>query len=297
MKFLVAGGSGQLGSDFSRIAISEGHEVVSLSSSDLDITDMDNVHTSIVQHTPDIVLNAAAYTAVDKAEEESQLAFRINRDGTANLAQVCNRLNIPLIQISTDYVFDGEQATPYTESDKANPTGVYGKSKYEGELAVRGFCDKHIILRVAWVFGVYGNNFVKTIQRLARERETLKVVADQQGCPTSTRAISMALLQIVANLDKNWGTYHYVCQPATNWHVFAEAVVEETFRYEPLTVKNILPITTEEYPTPAKRPKNSVLDCTKIKQVFGIEQVDWRKELKDVVRETKHRDTEPQSKE
>ncbi|MDH5218654.1 MAG: dTDP-4-dehydrorhamnose reductase [Gammaproteobacteria bacterium] len=285
MKFLVAGGAGQLGSDFSRIAISKGHEVVSLSSSDLDISDMDNVHTSVMQHTPDIVLNAAAYTAVDKAESESELAFRINRDGAANLAQVCSRLNIPLIHISTDYVFDGDLTRPYTEGDQANPTGVYGKSKFEGELAVREYCDNHIILRVAWVFGVYGNNFVKTIQRLARERETLKVVADQQGCPTSTRAISMALLQIVANLDKKWGTYHYVCQPATSWHGFAEAVVAETSRQESLAIKELLPITTEEYPTPATRPKNSVLDCTKIKQVFGIEQADWHEELCSVIDE------------
>lgn len=288
MKLLITGGKGQLGSDFTRIARAAGHEVIALGQADGNITDSAHISQAIKQAAPDIVINAAAYTAVDKAETEVDLAYAVNRDGAANVANACAQLNIPVIHISTDYVFDGEKPIPYTEDDQSNPLGIYGKSKWEGEEAVRAATDKHLIVRIAWVFGVFGHNFVKTMQRLAREREELSVVSDQTGGPTPTRALSKALLSMAEQaLQQNgpWGTYHYCGQYATCWHGFAQAIVEETSLYESLKVKKVKPITTADYPTPAKRPKNSVLECDKILRDYKIEQPDWRFELNAVIKE------------
>jgi len=288
MKILITGAGGQLGQTLSK-KTADLHETVVLDRRSLDITNLPDVEKIIEETKPECVINAAAYTAVDKAETETELAFEINRDGPKNLAIVCAKFDIPLIHVSTDYVFNGEKSSPYVETDEICPINVYGESKWQGEEAVRTACDKHIILRVSWVFGLYGHNFVKTIQRLARELEEFKIVADQQGCPTATENISRVILRIVDKFSdndfSNYGTYHYCDSPATNWCEFAKVITEETSVYEDLMVKNILPNTTAGYPTPAARPQNSRMDCSKLQRDFGIEQYAWRDALKKMIKD------------
>ena len=288
MKILITGAGGQLGKNLSGIS-QLSYDVFALDRQALDITDFQSVEKVLSEIHPDCVINAAAYTAVDKAEIEPEPAFNVNRDGPANLAKVCSLLDIPLIHVSTDYVFSGNKSSPYVETDEVKSINVYGESKWLGEEAVRDNCQKHIILRVSWVFGFYGNNFVKTIQRLAREREELRIVNDQVGAPTSTENISKVLLHIVEKIRMpgfyGYGTYHYCDGPATNWFEFAEAIVNETKQYEDLFVKTITPITTKEFPTPAKRQKNSRMDCSKLKTQFGIEQYFWQTALKKMVKD------------
>ncbi len=282
MKLLITGAGGQLGRTLAETAAAQ-HTVIALDRRGLDITDHAAVAEQLALHQPDCVINTAAYTAVDKAESEPALARQINADGPANLARACAELDIPLIHISTDYVFSGDKASPYTETDAVNPINVYGETKALGEAAVRDNWDEHIILRVSWVFGYYGSNFVKTIRRLAHEREALRVVADQQGCPTSTANIARVLLQICDKLGRegfaDYGTYHYCDSPDSNWYAFADAIIEASRQYEPLALKRLVPITTEEYPTPARRQANSRLDCSKIQTVFAIERYSWQTAL------------------
>jgi dTDP-4-dehydrorhamnose reductase len=231
---------------------------------------------------PSIVINTAAYTAVDKAESEPAIAFAANRDGVKNLAQACQQHHIPLLHLSTDYVFDGSKTTPYTEEDLANPINVYGQSKWEGEQLLRAHCEQHIILRVSWVFGAHGNNFVKTMLRLGSEREELKIVADQIGCPTPAAAIAKTLLEIAKQIIAGktaWGTYHYCGDKPTNWHELAKTIFELAKNKIPLRIQQVIPITTAEYPTPAKRPQNSVLNTTKCREAFKILACDWQTNL------------------
>ena len=228
-----------------------------------------------------LAVNCAAYTAVDKAETEPERAFRINRDGAENLASVCAARRIPLVHISTDYVFDGSIRRPYTESDPPNPLSVYGTGKWQGEEAVREHLVEHIIVRTAWLYGVHGQNFAKTILRLAGEREEIRVVADQYGCPTWTMDLADAVTTIAKRLlqcepSGPWGTYHFCGAGTTTWYEFALAIVEEGARRRRLKVTRIRPITTAEYPTAARRPRWSVLDCTRIESVFSIIPMDWR---------------------
>ncbi|MDH5545575.1 MAG: dTDP-4-dehydrorhamnose reductase [Gammaproteobacteria bacterium] len=288
MKILIAGGHGQLGSDLNRIAGARDYKVEAPKRSDLDITSEESINAFLNTHKFDIVVNCAAYTAVDKAESEAELAFAVNHDGAANLARACTLHGLPLVHISTDYVFNGEKSGAYVEDDVASPLGVYGESKWQGEQAIRQHCSSHLILRIAWVFGVFGHNFVKTMQRLALERDELRVVNDQYGCPSATRAVSHAIIAMAEKVLRDggpWGTYHYSCQPSTDWYEFAREIVEETAKRQVVKVQTITPISTQEYPTPAMRPKNSVLNCDKIRQDFGISQADWREELRDVVAE------------
>lgn len=288
MKVLVTGAGGQLGNTLTEM-LAPFYEVIGLNRDALDITDVSKVTTMINQNKPAFVINAAAYTAVDKAENDSEQAHKINKVGPENLAKVCQTNGIPLIHISTDYVFNGEKKTPYTEDDCPQPINVYGDSKWQGEEAVRSIATKSIILRVSWVFGLHGNNFVKTIQRLSRERKSLKIVNDQQGCPTATENISKVLLQILDKIKspgfESYGTYHYCDSPATNWHAFAEAIIHETKQYESLAIEHILPIPTADYPTPAKRQKNSQMDCSKIREKLGIEQYSWQSALKNLIKD------------
>jgi len=288
MKLLITGAGGQLGQTLTQLA-AENHEVIALDRNGLDITDEKAVAQKIADESPDCVINAAAYTAVDKAETEKELALAINQDGAKNLALACAQQNIPLIHLSTDYVFNGEKETAYIESDSSDPISYYGESKWQGEEAVRSALREHIILRVSWVFGFYNANFVKTMQRLAREREELKIVADQLGCPTSTENISKVLLQIIDKLMQpgfdQYGTYHYCDLPESNWFEFANAIINETRKYETLVVKKILPITTADFPTPAKRPRNSRMDCSRLKEVFNIDQYSWQAALEKLVKE------------
>lgn len=264
MKVLVTGAQGQVGSELIQQGQGLGLQMIAAGRSELDITQQDAVIDFINHHASDIVINAAAYTAVDRAEEQQQDTYAINRDGSAYLATACSQQNIPLLHISTDYIFDGSKDTPWLEDDTANPQGIYGASKLEGERAVERMLVQHITLRVAWVFGATGNNFVRTMLRLGSERDELSVVADQHGGPTWAGDIATVLLNIVARYQLGetipWGTYHYSGSPATTWHGFAMAIFDMAVA-EGLLDKapRLNAITTAEYPTPAQRPNNSVL--------------------------------------
>jgi dTDP-4-dehydrorhamnose reductase len=285
---LVTGANGQLGSELMRRVQRYGVTPTGLTIAELDITDARAVRQTVSQSGAAVVVNAAAYTAVDKAESETAPAYAVNRDGTAHLAAACAAANIPFIHVSTDYVFDGTKASPYTEDDPVHPVSVYGASKEAGEQALRNTWSRHVILRTAWVYSVFGHNFVKTMLRLARERDSLRVVADQRGCPTAAGDLAEAILRIVQRIKSgdeiSWGTYHYCGAGSTTWHGFAEAIVQLAAPALGRTVP-VIPITTADYPTPAKRPANSVLDCSRIRERFGIRPRPWREALKEVVDE------------
>ena len=226
---------------------------------------------------------------MDRAESEPDLAFAVNRDGAAHLAEACAEAGIPLVHFSTDYVFDGTKGAPYTEADAPNPLGVYGQSKWAGEEAVRERLDRHVILRTSWVFSAHGHNFVKTMLRLSGERDELRVVADQHGNPTAAADIARAALRIaqraVAEPDAAWGTFHFAGTPATTWHGFAEAVVAEARRHGEVRAERVEPIPTSDYPTPARRPADARLDGTRLARVWGIEPPPWQPALARVVAE------------
>jgi dTDP-4-dehydrorhamnose reductase len=282
MKILVTGSKGQLGTELILQGGDFGFEIIGADLPELDITDINQTRAAVSDSQAFLVINAAAYTAVDKAETEQELAFSVNRDGPANLAESCADVNIPLIHISTDFVFDGKKTSPYLETDAVSPVSVYGRSKAAGEDAVRERISEHIILRTSWLYSVQGYNFVKTMLRLGQEKDVIRVVADQYGCPTSAADLAEALLRMAAQLRERseiqWGTYHYCGQGITTWHGFAEAIFE-------LSGKTAVaePIPTAEYPTPAQRPAFSALDCTRIQEHFGIVPRPWKKSLKEVV--------------
>ena len=283
MKVLVIGANGQLGWELCRMGEKQGFDIVSIDLPEFNITDPSAVNNEVSQAGISLVINAAAYTAVDQAESEPELAFAVNRDGPAHLASSCTEIGIPLIHISTDYVFDGRKKGPYFETDPVSPLGVYGKSKAAGERKVRDHLQEHIILRTAWLYGIYGHNFVKTILRLGREKEVLRVVADQYGCPTYAADLAEAILEIAAQIGEQrdiiWGTYHYCGKGVTTWHGFAEKIFDLAREHCSLVVKEVVPTTTAEYPTPAKRPFNSVLDCSLITKHFGISSKPWPESL------------------
>lgn len=257
-RVFITGKNGQVGRELVERAAELNIDAVSFDSSELNICDREKVIATIADYKPKVVINAAAYTAVDKAEEEADLAYAVNRDGVENLALACKALNIPLIHISTDYVFDGEKDSPYLESDSPNPIGVYGASKYAGEKVLKDTWEKHIIVRVSWVFGFHGNNFVKTMLRLGNERDELAVVCDQYGAPTSAKYIANELLMCDA---EKWGLYHLVSNPVVSWFEFADKIFERALSYRLIERAPILnSLISTEYPTPVKRPLNSKLD-------------------------------------
>jgi dTDP-4-dehydrorhamnose reductase len=284
MKILIAGKNGQVGSCLvDQLNTMSDVTLLALDREELDITDPVQVNRIVTEFQPNIIINAAAYTAVDKAEQESELAYAINRDGPQNLALAANKVNAAIIHISTDYVFDGDSAASYVESDNTAPQGEYGRSKLAGEQAVAQACPKHIIVRTAWVFGEHGNNFVKTMLRLAKTRDTLGVVADQFGGPTYAGDIAKAIVAISKQIidgNQAYGVYHYSGFPHVSWHTFAEKIfeiaLEQNVLVQPIQVN---PITTLDYPTPAKRPANSRLNSDKIHNAFGIKQSDWHAAL------------------
>lgn len=290
MSILVTGANGQVGHELVRRA--GPLPVTGLTRSQLDICNAQAVQAAIGQHEARIVINAAAYTAVDKAETEPQAAFAVNRDGPATLAAACAAAGIPLLHLSTDYVFDGSKPAPYTEDDPVAPLGTYGASKLAGEDAIRASGCAHLILRVAWVFGAHGNNFVRTMLRLGREREQLRVVADQLGGPTPAAAIADALLQLagrhLAGETLPNGTWHFAGVPHTSWHGFANAALEAAAARGLLArVPRIDAITSAEYPTPARRPANSRLDSTRAETGLGLDVPDWRAGLASILDEWK----------
>jgi dTDP-4-dehydrorhamnose reductase len=265
MHVIIVGSGGQLGSELARASWPAGLDVVALTEAELDITDEQATKRALQR--ANLVINAAAYTAVDKAESDQVLAFRVNRDGPSNLALACALSDSPLIHVSTDYVFDGSKLGAYVEDDEIAPLGVYGASKAAGEMAVRNGYRKHLIVRTSWVVSAFGQNFVKTMLRLAAERDHLRVVADQLGRPTPAKALASVLIHMAQRYQEGspipWGTYHFAAAGRTSWHGLASEVVELQARRTGRR-PTVEPITTEAYPTPARRPKNSELDTRKL---------------------------------
>lgn len=288
MRILLTGSSGQVGHELVRLAEELGWSIVALRHEELDIRDEMAVN-HVVREQRDLaaVINAAAYTAVDRAEEESELAFGVNCDGPGYLATACAEVGIPLLHLSTNYVFDGEKTSPYLETDAAAPVNTYGASKLGGEERVRERLERHLIVRTSWVFSPHGNNFVKTILRLGRERDTLTIVADQHGCPTAARDIAVAIAKLVLRISEtrfdSWGTYHYCGAPPTNWFEFAQEIFRYTGVREEIRVCELRPIPSSMYPTPAARPAYTVLDCTRIRRVFGLDRPPWKARLGETV--------------
>ena len=288
MDVLIVGAAGQLGTELRIRSQLRGYNTVAVDRSQLDISDETSVNELVTRLKPSVIINAAAYTVVDRAETDIATAYAVNRDGPLNLAKACASANIPLLHVSTDYVFDGDKLTPYNEMDTPNPQSVYGKSKYEGEIAVAITLQKQLTLRVSWVFSATGNNFVRTILRLAKERDELRIVADQTGAPTWAGDIAEVLLTVVDRLNQNnpipWGLYHYSGSPSTNWHAFAEGICDQAITLGMLEKKPVIhPISAAEYPTAAKRPQNSMLDCAHILNELGMPQADWVNGLKKVL--------------
>ena len=282
MKILLTGINGQLGHELQHTLAPLG-EVVGVGRTTMDLSQPEQILRVIDAVQPDLIVNPAAYTAVDRAETEPELAYAINAIAPQTIAQAAQRLQVPLIHVSTDYVFDGQKNTPYTEADLPNPLGAYGRTKLAGEEAVRLSSDHSLILRTAWVYSVYGKgNFVKTMLRLGSERLEIRVVADQVGTPTWARDIAEAIAAI-APIEPEPGTsiYHFTNSGVASWYDFAVAIFEEADAIGfPLKVQQVIPITTPEYPTPAKRPAYSVLANQKIAAVLGLDPPHWRTSLR-----------------
>lgn len=283
-RILLIGKNGQVGWELRRTLAAVG-SVRSVDYPEVDLTDLAAAQRLVLEAKPAIVINAAAYTAVDKAESEPKVAQQINALAPGALAEAAKEVGALMIHYSTDYVFDGAKATPYLETDAPNPLGVYGRTKLEGDQAVRAAGGAHLIFRLCWVYGGRGQNFLLTMQRLARERETLRVVADQFGCPTWSRLIAeattLALRQVMAAREPGAfnGTYHLAASGSTHWQGFASRIVEFMPEAE-RRCREVTAITTADYPTPARRPAYSVLDCSKLKQAFGIVLPDWEEGLR-----------------
>ena len=279
MKILVLGSKGQLGQCLNdQFAITE-HEVVYTSRGQIDIAEFEVTKAQILEISPDIVINATAYTAVDKAEEERQAAVRINHLAVANISSICYQLDCWLIHVSTDYVFDGNSEVPYKEDNPTNPQGVYGDSKLKGEAAIEASGCKYLIMRTAWVYSEYGNNFLKTMLRLSADRDELSIVGDQIGCPTYAQDIAKSIVSILSCLDlkdSSSGIYHYCGDEPCSWYDFARAIFLEAEVRGLKTPPYVPSIATADYPTPAVRPAYSVLDCSKIERRFDVTRSNLR---------------------
>lgn len=289
-KILLTGINGQVG--HALLPKLAAYQVAALSRDELDLSNQDEIRRVVREIKPDLIINPAAYTAVDKAESEPDLAYAINAEAARVLAEEAERLNAALIHFSTDYVYDGTKNAPYVETDATNPMGVYAKSKLAGEDAIRAAGLPHLILRTSWVYGAYGKNFLKTILRLASERDNLRIVADQIGAPTSSESIANAVLALIdkwqPTQENQSGIYHFTNTCSTSWHGFSCEIIN---KYNELginpklktQVENIAAITTEEYPTPAARPANSRLDNSKLQQTFEIALPAWQQGLHEIM--------------
>ena len=283
MRVLVVGRTGQLAYELHRATWPVGLAVEFLDRARLDLSRPDDARDVVLAARPQLVVNAAAYTAVDAAEADRDTAFAVNRDGPAVLADACRETGAALVHVSTDYVFDGNKSGAYVEDDPVNPLSAYGASKEAGEAALRNQLTRHVILRTAWVYSPIGKNFVKTMLRLGAERDKLGVVDDQHGSPTAARDISAAIVAICAALadgrEDGFGTFHFCGGGTTNWHGFAREIFARAAERGLKTPREVAPIATEAYPTPAPRPRNSVLDCGKIARVYGIAAPPWQRSL------------------
>ena len=286
-KILIAGGSGQVGCCL-KAQLQGCAELSAPDSAVLDISNRDSVWRAVEAFRPDYIINAAAYTAVDKAEGDAGRAFAVNRDGARHLAEAAEAAGAAMLHISTDYVFDGAGGAPYDEAAPTAPQNIYGASKLAGEQAVLAACRRAVVIRTSWVFGAHGQNFVKTMLRLGRERDSLGIVADQYGAPTAAADIAAALITIVrrhtpGQLAERAGIYHYCGSPYASWFEFAETIFAEAAAQGVLAkIPAVKPIATADYPAPAKRPADSRLDCGKIRTVFGIGPCDWHSALSDL---------------
>ncbi|MFH2135401.1 MAG: dTDP-4-dehydrorhamnose reductase [Pseudomonadota bacterium] len=289
---LLTGVNGQVGWELQRALPASG-QVIALTRDQLDLSNPDAVRAAIQHFRPDTIINPAAYTAVDKAESEPELAMAVNGVAPGIMAEEARKLGALLIHFSTDYVFNGRKAEPYSESDGTDPQSVYGKTKLAGEEAIRSVGCKHFILRTSWVYGVHGGNFVKTVLRLAKERDTLRIVADQFGAPTSASLLANSTAQILLQCSASdfdasrYGLYHLTAGGRTSWHHYAKEIVrlarlyDKELRDKSLTIEGI---PTSGYPLPAPRPANSVLSTDKIKDAFGLDLPQWQDDLAECVR-------------
>jgi dTDP-4-dehydrorhamnose reductase len=290
MKILLTGKDGQIGFALHKKLASVG-EVIATNRNELNLENSDVIRAFIEKIKPDIIINAAAYTNVDKAETEIELAHKVNIEAPRVLVDEASQLNIPIIHFSTDYVFDGLNNQPYVETDKANPKSVYGQTKWQGEEAVRQY-KKHIILRTSWVFGSHGQNFLKTILKLIQEKSSLNIVSDQQGTPTSANAIAEVTYRIVKTIlnkasFEDFGTYHVALEGETDWYQYACFITDEAIRLglkTTITSNDIKSTLSDAYPTLAKRPINSRLDSTKIKKTFILKLPIWKEEVAAVIK-------------
>lgn len=258
MKLLVTGKTGQLGHDICKELEARGHEVIGMGSADMDITDADAVREVLYANRPEIVIHCAAYTAVDNAEDEVETCRRVNVDGTENIARICRELDAVMLYLSTDYVFSGTGERPWKPEDEAEPLGVYGLTKYEGELAVKKYLKKYFIVRVSWIYGINGKNFVKTMLRLGEERGAVSVVNDQIGSPTYTRDLAVLLADMAES--KKYGTYHASNEGVCSWYEFACQI----FREAGMDYVTVTPVDSASFPAKAKRPSNSRMDKGKL---------------------------------
>ncbi|MGH1440926.1 MAG: dTDP-4-dehydrorhamnose reductase [Cellvibrionaceae bacterium] len=284
MKVMLFGSAGQVGSDCATALTVAGYDLCALTRNDVDFAQPNLVSSYIHKHCPDIVINACAYTAVDKAEEEKVLADLVNHQSVAVMAEACEALSVPLIHLSTDYVFDGTSRQPYVEDDAVNPLGVYGLTKLAGEKAIQNSLTSYIILRTSWVFGEQGNNFVKTMLRVGAVRDELSVVNDQFGRPTYVGDIVNTVLFLVRRFKEErtlpWGIYHCSSTGDTSWHRFAEAIFELAHEYGLIVAKpSVVAIPSVEYPTPAPRPEYSILSTNKLSELMGAPLPHWREGL------------------
>ena len=289
MKILVLGCKGQLGRCLNDQLINTELEVIYTSREQIDIADFEVTKSKILEFSPDIIINAAAYTAVDKAEENHETADLINHLAVKNISNICKQLGCWLIHVSTDYVFDGNSNVPYKEDDETNPQGAYGETKLKGELAIQASGCMHIIIRTAWVFSEYGNNFLKTMIRLGTECDELSIVGDQIGCPTYAQDIAKSIVETASQLNsrKDNGIYHYCGDQPCSWYEFANAIFDQAMANN-LKIPNIVnSVETSAYPTAAKRPAYSVLDCSKIENDFGVVASRWIEGVGQVVRKLK----------
>lgn len=277
MNLIVIGKSGQLAQELARLAP---NQVTCLGRNDIDLLSYENVYTRLQEHKPSVVINASAYTAVDRAEQETTEAYNLNAKGVEILGKVCAQLGIPFVHVSTDFVFDGKSSTPYKETDPANPIGVYGNTKYQGEQLLLRVNPKAIIIRTSWVYGIFGQNFMKTMIRLSQERSELGVVNDQWGSPTSSKELARGILHAVHHPVWIPGIYHFTNSGTTTWFEFASNILK--LAEATTTVK---PISTNQYPTPAKRPEFSKLDTAKWEGTYGYTIPHWKESLKEVLKE------------
>ena len=281
MKILITGRNGQLAQALQQRLAGLG-QVHVLGREQLDLAEPERIRQVVRELSPDLLVNAAAYTAVDQAENEPALAFAINATAPGVLAEEAARLGVPLLHYSTDYVFDGSKATPYTEDDAPNPLSVYGRSKLAGEQAIHAVGGAHLTLRTSWVYSLHGRNFLLTMQRLLQEKPQLRVGADQIGAPTWAGSLAASTLALIQRWQAGqagaWGTYHMTAQGQTSWFGFAQAIGEH-LKAQGRPCAQLLPIPSSEYPTPAQRPLNSRLNCSRLRQQWQVEQPDWRQAL------------------